>query len=413
MDRPSDASLDVAFARGHFPQLANGWAFLENAGGSYVPASVIARTARYMAEVQVQPNYGFAASREATARMAAGKAVVANFLNAEPGEVVLGPSTTLNIYVLAQALRPSLEAGDEIIVTNQDHEANSGAWRRLAEFGVVVREWRADPLTGELSLERLDPLLSTRTRLIAMPHCSNVVGTVNDVAAVALIARRYGALLAVDGVSYAPHRLPDVKALDVDFYYFSLYKTFGPHVGAMYVRASLFPLLTPQNHIFIKTPPATLNPGGQPHEFSAALVGIGDYVEHLDDHHFALPANHPRSRLARVYELFAAHEDRLANRLLDGLGARDDIRMIGKSRAAGDRAPTISFAVADRPAAEVASHFFAHRVALGHGDFYALRLVTALGLAAQGGVVRASLAHYNDDEDVERFLAALARLPRA
>lgn len=412
MDRRSDVALDVDFARGHFPQLANGWAFMENAGGSYVPRSVVDRTARYMSELQVQPNYGFAASVEATARLAAGKAVVASFLNADASELVIGPSTTMNIYVLAQALRSSLEPGDEIIVTNQDHEANSGAWRRLAEFGIAIREWRADPATGELSLARLDPLLSSRTRLIAMPHCSNIVGTINDVAAVALMARRHGALLAVDGVSYAPHRLPDVKALDVDFYYFSLYKTFGPHVGAMYIRKALFSRLTPQNHIFIKTPPATLNPGGQPHEFSAALVGIADYIEALDDHHFALPAAHLRARFDRIFTLFAGHEDRLAGRLLDGLAARPDIRVIGNPRADGSRAPTLSFAAAGQTAGAVAGHFFAHRVALGHGDFYALRLITALGLADQGGVVRVSLAHYNDDEDVDRFLAALAALPR-
>ncbi|TDP46941.1 aminotransferase class V-fold PLP-dependent enzyme [Zavarzinia compransoris] len=400
--------LDVGFARAQFPPLANGTAFLENAGGTYVPRQVIDRVTRYMTELQVQPAYGFAASAEAARLIAEGQAVAAAFLNAGTDEVLVGPSTTVNVMVLAAALRPLLAPGDEIVVTNQDHEANSTPWRRLAETGASVREWPIDPVTAELDLDVLRGLVGPRTRLVVMPHCSNIVGTFNDVGAAAAIARAAGALIAVDGVAYAPHRLPDVKALDVDFYYFSLYKTFGPHVGAAYVRRAVVARLAPQNHFFIEEAPKMLNPGGPSHEFTAALPGIADYFEALDQHHFALPVNSLRGRMERLYGLFAAHEDRLGQRLLAGLALLPAIRLIGRPTVDGQRAPTVSFTVAGRDQGEIARILWDQGIAVGQGDFYARRVVTALGLHP-GGVIRVSLAHYNDEGDVDRLLAALGR----
>ncbi|PWR22295.1 hypothetical protein DKG75_10085 [Zavarzinia compransoris] len=418
MDQPGDAALtsanrggvdlDVGFARAQFPPLANGTAFLENAGGTYVPRQVIDRVTRYMTELQVQPAYGFAASAEAARLIAEGQAVAAAFLNAGTDEVLVGPSTTVNVMVLAAALRPLLAPGDEIVVTNQDHEANSTPWRRLAETGASVREWPIDPVTAELDLDVLRGLVGPRTRLVVMPHCSNIVGTFNDVGAAAAIARAAGALIAVDGVAYAPHRLPDVKALDVDFYYFSLYKTFGPHVGAAYVRRAVVARLAPQNHFFIEEAPKMLNPGGPSHEFTAALPGIADYFEALDQHHFALPVNSLRGRMERLYGLFAAHEDRLGQRLLAGLALLPAIRLIGRPTVDGQRAPTVSFTVAGRDQGEIARILWDQGIAVGQGDFYARRVVTALGLHP-GGVIRVSLAHYNDEGDVDRLLAALGR----
>ncbi|MFA5121379.1 aminotransferase class V-fold PLP-dependent enzyme [Zavarzinia sp.] len=402
--------LDVAFSRSQFPPLENGVAFLENAGGTYVPRQVIDRVTHYMAALQVQPAWGFPASAEAAALIAEGQAVAAAFLNAGKDEVFVGPSTTVNTLVLAQAVRPLFAPGDEIVVTNQDHEANSGSWRRLAQEGVVVREWPIDSQTAELDLAVLEALVGPRTRLVVMPHCSNVVGSFNDVAAAARIAHGAGALIAVDGVAYAPHRLPDVKALDVDFYYFSLYKTFGPHVGAAYVRRSVAERLAPQNHFFLTEPPKTLNPGGPSHEFTAALNGIADYFAALDDHHFALPANGLRARMERLYALFAAHEEVLGRRLIEGLKQVPGVRVIGRQAMDGSRAPTFSFTVAGRRAEEVAAALWDQGIALGCGDFYARRCVDALGLSEAGGVVRASLAHYNDEADVDRFLAALRRV---
>lgn len=405
-----DVDLDVGFARSQFPPLNNGIAFLENAGGTYVPRQVVDRVTHYMSALQVQPAWGFATSAEASRLIEEGQALVAAYLNADADEVLVGPSTTVNVLVLAQAMRTLLSPGDEIIVTNQDHEANSGAWRRLENEGVVIREWPLDPVTAELDPGVLETLVGPRTRLIVMPHCSNVVGSFNDVAGAARIARAAGALIAVDGVAYAPHRLPDVKALDVDFYYFSLYKTFGPHVGAAYARRDVAGRLGPQNHFFLTEAPKTLNPGGPSHEFTAALNGIADYFEALDEHHFALPANGLRARMERLYAMFAAHEDRLGQYLIDGLKAIPGVTIVGRQSMDGQRAPTVSFTVAGREAESVARILWDQGIAVGCGDFYARRCVEALGLLSQGGVIRASLAHYNDEGDVDRLLAVLARL---
>jgi cysteine desulfurase family protein (TIGR01976 family) len=399
--------LDTAFIRAQYPQFADGWAFLENAGGSYVPRQVIERVHDYMTTSFVQPAWTFDASARAAGRIAEGKAKVAAMINAEVDEILIGPSTTMNMYVLAQALRPLFAPGDELIVTNLDHEANNGAWRRLAEHGIVVREWRIDPVTGALPPEGLEALLGPRTRLVCFSHCSNVVGSFNDVTRLVARIHAAGALACVDGVAYAPHRLPDVKALGVDFYAFSLYKTFGPHVGLLYGTREALARTAPQNHYFLTEPPYTLNPGGPNHELTAGLVGIADYIETLDAHHFSTSAADLRARAQRMYGLFAAHEDRLANRVLAYLGQRNDVRLIGERQATGGRAPTISFAIQGHTAESVAEALKAHKVAVGHGDFYARRCVEALGLLEAGGVVRASLAHYNDDSDVDRLIAAL------
>jgi cysteine desulfurase family protein (TIGR01976 family) len=406
-------TLDTAFVRKQFPPLANGWAFFENAGGSYVPQSVIDRVHGYMSELQLQPSWTFGPSAEAIARIAEGKRLMAAMIGAEADEVIIGHSTTMNVYLLTQGLRPSLRPGDEIVVTNLDHEANVGAWRRLAEFGVVIREWQIDPVTGFLDPNKLDELIGPRTRLVAMSHCSNIVGSFNDVAAIAEKVHSIGALLSVDGVAAAPHRAIDVKALDVDFYAFSLYKTFGPHLALLYAKRELWKDLVPQNHFFVEDSTLKLLPGGSNHELTAGLVGTADYFDLLDRHHFQGPENEFHGRVARVYRLIEAHERRLGERVLAYLRARPGIRIIGQhsmSEGSSGRAPTISFTVAGRRSQDVAEALNRERIAIGFGDFYARRCVEALGLNPDDGVVRVGIAHYNDDGDIDRLLAALDKV---
>ena len=405
--------LDIAFVRKQFPPLTNGWAFFENAGGSYVPQSVIDRVMSYMRDLQLQPSWTFGPSADAVARIAEGKRLMAAMVGAEPDEIIIGSSTTMNFYLLTQALRPGLKPGDEIVVTNLDHEANVGAWRRLAEFGMVIREWQIDPVSGFLDPVQLDGLLGPRTRVVTMSHCSNIVGSFNDVAAVAKKVHAIGGLLAVDGVAAAPHRAVDVKALGVDFYAFSLYKTFGPHLGLLYVRRDLWKDLAPQNHFFIPEAPDKLLPGGANHELTAGLVGIADYFDLLDRHHFQGPENEFHGRVARVYRLIEAHERRLGERVLAYLRAKPGIRIIGKQSMADEsagRAPTISFTVAGRRSQEIAESLNKQNIAIGFGDFFARRCIEALGLTPEDGVVRVGIAHYNDDGDVDRLLKALDKV---
>ena len=410
--------LAIDFVRRQYPvfqapQTAR-WAFFENAGGSYVPRQVIDRLTHFFEYTKVQPYGPFPASRAAGEAMEAGYQAVADLLNAEVDELTLGPSTTLNTYVLAQALRPGFKPGDEIIVTNQDHEANIGCWRRLGEFGMVVREWRVDPSSGELVLADLEALISRRTRLVCFTLCSNIVGTMNNVAAVCDLAHRVGALTVGDGVSFAPHRLLDVRRTPLDVYLFSTYKTFGTHVGVMWIRPEVAARLHPQGHYFNDDKPRyRLNPAGPLHAEIAALAGITEYLETLYDHHFGDAAADTHGKACQVFDLFALHETRLANRLLDALRSMPDVRIIGRPVAeTGQRAATVSFVKAGMASETVTRRLAENRIAARHGHFYALRCLEALGIEdpETSGVVRVSLVHYNTDSEVSRLVDCLLAL---
>ena len=404
-----DTRLDVDFCRSFFPPLSSGEVYFENAGGSYAPRQVIDALDAYMRECQCQPGWQFASSRSARERLDRAQALMAEAINADCDEIVIGPSTTLNVYVLAHALAPLLAPGSEIVVTNQDHEANGGAWRRLADSGVEVREWRIDACSGDLDLEQLDDLLCERTRLVCFPHVSNIVGSVNDVRAITAKAHAVGAMVCVDGVATVAHQLPDVKALDADFYLFSVYKMYGPHLGVMYAKREHIEAVSNQNHFFYEgNVPEMLHPGGLSYESAASMAGIVDYLETLYAHHFGAEDNNLRTRLHKVYELFQKHEASLMARVLDYLSGRPDIRLIGRdSSEPSMRAATFSVTVAGRDPADVASRLAEQGVCVGHGHFYGYRCVDALGIDPAQGVLRFSMVHYNTLDEVEKLVVAL------
>ncbi len=408
--------LDVDFVRSQYPvfqqpELAE-WAFFENAGGSYVPEQVIERLDRFFRCYKVQPYGPFESSIVAGEAMDAGYRCMANLLNANEDALTLGPSTTLNCYVLAQAIRPILASGDEVIVTNQDHEANIGCWERLAESGAVVRQWSVDPATGELDIDDLKALVTERTRLICFSLCSNIVGTIQDVQAITEIARSVGAITVADGVSYAPHRIVDVTELGADVYVFSTYKTYGTHVGVMWIREQLLDRIVSQGHYFNRESPRyRMNPTGPQHAEIAALSGIGAYFDTLYEHHFQDPGMSPIERAQCVFKLVADHEAELANKLLGVLRSLDGVRIIGQTTAdPAVRAPTISFVTNKMPVSELAQTLAGERIAVRSGDFYARRCIESLGLDAQEGVLRVSLVHYNTHDEVRRLTDALIDL---
>ena len=338
-------------------------------------------------------------------------ALLAEAINAQRDELMFGPSTSMNTYVLSQAMRSLLSTGDEVIVTNQDHEANIGAWSRLAEgnSGIVVREWQVDPDTGLLNIDDLTSLINDRTRLVCATHCSNIVGAVNDIATIARHTHDAGAWLAVDGVSYAPHATVDVKALDVDFYYFSLYKTFGPHQGLLYVRSAVLDDLPNQGHFFnAQSPTKRLTPAGPQHGEIACASGIVDYLEAAYAHHFPnqqLDSVHRRT--AAMMELGHEHECTQSNRILSLLRDKP-VRIIGEDTAAsGRRVPTIAFTTAKWHPETLAEKLSEQQIAVGAGHFYAYRLMQALNIVPERGVVRLSLVHYTSAGDVHRLLTAL------
>ncbi len=405
-----ETKLNVAFCRDQFPAACWNWAFFENAGGSFVPNSVIKRLTDYMTECQVQPGGPFPSSQLAQQRMDEGHRNMAEMIGADMDEVVIGPSTSMNIDVLARALRPLWSEGDEVIVTNLNHEANSGPWRRLAETGIRIVEWPVNPETAQLDIDLLDRLLSDKTRLVAFPHVSNITGDINDVETITTRVHEAGALVCVDGVAYAPHRFVDVKASDADFYAFSLYKTYGPHIGLMYGKKALLLEAKSRHHYFIPETATSykMNPAGPQHEIIASLSGISDYInavatEHLDD----LP-NDLFGRTQAVYELFSRHEADLAKVFIDWSSSKDGVRLIGRETAdADERAPTFSFVSGKKSSEEIAEAAANHKVGIRHGDFYAKRLVEALGISGDDGVVRCSMAHYNTLDEAKLLVETL------
>ena len=402
--------FDVEFARSRFPDRCWEWTFLENAGGSYAPKSVIDRMTAFMTETYVQPHLTFEPSIRATERIAEGHRLVAELINADEDEIVMGQSTRSHLYVLAHALRPLFKPGDEVVVTNLDHEGNIGWWRRYAEDGVVIREWGVDPETASLRIEDLERLLTERTRLVAVIHCSNVTGGINDVARITRLAHAAGAMVCVDGVALAAHKPIDVKALDVDFYAFSFYKFYGPHAAVLYAKRDRIQEVENQNFFFRDDVPRRINPGGPNYESTAALVGVGDYFDALYHRHFPTPENDRRARVGSVFRLFAEQEERLAARFLEFLNAKTGVRLVGPNTVdAALRAPTISFLVEGRKSGEFPPLLARDKIAINSGNYGDYRIMEALGIDVEDGTVRASMVHYNTLAEVDRLIKALDR----
>ncbi len=405
--------LDPARIRALFPAFAEpslaGQAFFENAGGSYTAGPVLEKLERFYRANKLQP-YGFyPASEEAGRQMDLSYTRLAQALNVDPAWIHFGPSTSANTYVLGHAFAGWLKEGDAVIVTNQDHEANSGAWRRLAAQGIDIREWQVDPETGHLDPAALDALLDERVKLLAFPHCSNIVGEINPVADIATRAKAVGAVTVVDGVSYAPHGLPDLQELGADIYLFSAYKTYGPHQGVMAIRPSLAAELPNQGHFFNNGKPRyRLTPAGPDHAQIAATSGIADYLQAVAD--IAGDAAQGADPFRRAHAAMRAQEVALMRPLLDFLRGRNAVRLIGPSDPE-HRAPTISLATS-QPGGVLAKRLAQHGIMAGGGHFYAYRLLEALGIEPNAGVLRLSFVHYTTPEEIDRLIQALeAELP--
>lgn len=400
--------LDPARIRAQFPAFAEpslqGQAFFENAGGAYTANAVLTRLDHYYRATKLQPYGVYPASQAAGAAMDLSYARIAQALNVSSDWIHFGPSSSANTYVLGKALGEYLKPGDAIIVTNQDHEANTGAWRKLASLGIEVRQWAVDGQTGRLSLDALDALLDAKVRFVAAPHCSNVVGEINPVADIAARARAVGALTIIDGVSYAPHGLPDLAALGVDIYFFSAYKVFGPHQGIMAVRPDLAMALPNQGHFFNDAKLRyRLTPAGPDHAQIAAAAGIADYLETVAE--IAGDSVAGADPFRRAHAAMRAQEIALAAPLLDYLQRKNSARLIGPADPTL-RAPTIALALVE-PGGAVAARLARHGIMAGGGHFYAWRLLEALGIDPNHGVLRLSFTHYTTPAEIDQLIAAL------
>jgi len=405
-------TLDIDFVRSRFPAFAQpslqDQAFFENAGGSYTCQPVIDRLFRFYHERKVQPYGGYEAARLGGEEMDEARTRLAALMGVETDELSFGPSTTQNTYVLANAFRQWMRPGEAIIVTNQDHEANTGPWRRLDDDGIEVREWKIDPDTGHLDPEGLVNLLDERVRLVCFPHCSNVVGEINPVAEITATAHAAGAFVCVDGVSYAPHGLPNVEELGADIYLFSSYKTYGPHQGVMVMRRALGMTLPNQGHYFNgDSLYKRFTPAGPDHAQVAASAGMADYFDELHAHH-GLAGNTPAAKMAVVHDLMRDHETDLLQPLLDYLGSKNSVRLLGPRRA-DNRAPTVAVDVGS-DAFELSEKLAPLGIMAGGSDFYAVRALEAMGVDPAKGVLRLSFVHYTSKAEIDKLLEALEKV---
>ena len=408
--------LDIDFVRSQFPAfsdpLSKDWSFFENAGGSYVPQQVIDRLNKFMISTKVQPYAEYPMSKIAGDNMDEATELFAKMINAKNKEIIIGGSTSINLYVLSNALKYSLKPGDEVIVTNQDHEANISPWRRLSEVGANIKEWKINTKTAELDIDTFETLLTDKTKIVAVTHCSNIVGTINNLKKISELAHTKNAIVIGDGVSYAPHGFPDVKELGVDFYTFSLYKTYGPHLALLYGKEDILKKLPNQNHEFLKgNYPYTINPGGPNHEELCSLIGIHEYLDKFYSHHFDKNSENIRDKINKINELIAFHEERIANPFLDYLNSRTDIKIIGQKKIENkNRAPTISFTSNKISSKNISKHLVENGIATRNDNFYAWRCLEALGIDTEDGLIRTSMVHYNSENDVDKLIEALKKI---
>jgi cysteine desulfurase family protein (TIGR01976 family) len=398
-------TLDVGAVRAAYPALADGYAYLDGAAGTQVPAAVIdAVSGAYRAGIGNTGGQFPASARSAVLESECRRAI-ADLVGGVPEGVILGPNMTTLTYRLAGTLARTWLPGDEVVVSQLDHDANIRPWvQAAARAGAVVRWAEMDPLTGELPAGQYRSLIGERTRLVAVTAASNVLGTRPDVAAITAQARAAGALSYVDGVHATPHGPVDMAALGADFYATSAYKWSGPHIGTVIADPALLEPLRPD-----KLSPA---PGEVPERFErgtppfADFAGVTAAVEHLAGLDRAA-AGSRRERLLASMAAVEQHEQGLFDVMLGGLAAMEHVTTYGKAHS---RTATAYFTVTGRTPTQVAARLAERRINVWDGHNYAWELTAALGIRDSGSAVRAGLVHYNDRTDVDRLLAAVADL---
>jgi cysteine desulfurase family protein (TIGR01976 family) len=328
---------------------------------------------------------------------------MAEYINAKSAdEIVLGSSTSMLLQNLSRAIEKTLKPGDEVVVTDCDHEANVGPWIKLSQKGIKVKTWKLNQQSFSLELESLERLMTDKTRLVAFPYASNILGTINPVKEITKFVHEHGAKVCVDAVAYAPHRLIDVTALDVDYLAFSFYKVYGPHYSLLYGKKAHLEKLPGINHFFIGDDeiPYKLQPGNVNYELTYSLLGVIDYLEEIYKHHWS-EEDKFRVCMEKVFNLFTIQEEKLATLLLDFLNIKKNVRIIGETSSSKViRVPTISFVVDKLKSSSIPVLVDKHKIAIRYGDFYARRLIESLGLLRKDGVVRISMVHYNTLEEI-------------
>jgi len=403
--------LDMNFVESQFPALrGRQFTYLDNAGGSLVLQGVADRVSEYLLTSSVQHGATYAKSQLAMERLTAAQKSVATLINAaRPEEVVMGPSTTALLRILGIAIGENLLPGDEVIVSLSEHESNFGPWERLQKTGVKLVPWPVEPGSFRLDPQRLASLMTAKTRLVCCTHASNILGTINPIREFADIAHIHGAKICVDAVAYAPHRLVDVRALDVDYYVFSFYKVYGPHHAVLYGRYDDLVSLPGQNHFFVE-PTRTaykFQPGNVNYELAYGCIGISDYLIELA-RRSGVSDGDDRAFLKSAFDLISEQEEQLCRLLVDYLNRLDGVMIIGETTAdASIRVPTVSFVTKKGRHSDIVRKIDAFNIGIRYGDFYARRLADQLQLDREQGVIRVSMVHYNTHEEINRLIDKL------
>lgn len=411
---PDQVIFDVAFARKQFPffdlKETADWAFFDNAGGTLPCRPVVEKLDYFYRYNKVQPYGDNAIAAAAGDQMDRGRRVVAALLGVPLDTLTLGPSSTQNLNTLSAACAGFLKKGDELIVSEQDHEANIGGWERVAkQTGASLKLWPVNVTNGELDLKDLDPLLNKKTRVVCVTHSSNIIGTVNPIEKIIEMGHDFGAKVVIDGVSFAPHQWPDLSRTKADAYVFSTYKTYATHQGIMYISPEFLDLLTPQCHFFnAHRPWSKMDAAGPDHASIAALAGLEDYFELLYEHHYG-PSDQPlNTKTAKISRLMNQHEESICSVLLEKLRSLP-VRILGKTRMEG-REANVALTSHCHTSAELCRLISEKKIAAKHGHFYAHRIIDKMGIDPEDGVLRLSFAHYNTLDETVRLVKGLTQL---
>jgi cysteine desulfurase family protein (TIGR01976 family) len=401
--------LDLNLIRSQFPALSSGAIFLDNPGGTQVAQQTLTRMTDYLLHTNANHEGAFKTSRESDAIVDAARSAVADFLGAaRPAEIIFGQNMTSLTLHMSRSLARTLRAGDEIVVTRLDHDANIAPWLLVAEDrGCTVRWVEFDPEDCTWSVEALQRQITAKTKLVAIGYASNAVGTINPVAKAVKIAHAAGALVYVDAVQYAPHGSIDVQALDCDFLACSAYKFFGPHTGMLYGKYHLLEELKAYKvRPAHDEPPHKFETGTQSFESIAGVHGALEYFESLG------LGETRRQRLVSALTALKEHEKALSRALIAGLSSIKGLHIWGITDPAqlDRRVPTVSFTLDGWRPRAVAAELDKHGIYVWDGNYYALAVTERLGLEDKGGMVRVGAAHYNTLEEVDKLVEAVRAL---
>ncbi len=414
LDRTVVNALDIAWVRAQFPSLqtqVNGQpaAFLDGPAGTQVPTQVMHAIQNYLMSANANTCGTFLTSRRTDEMLSASRAAMADFFHCDRDEVVFGQNMTTITFSISRAIGRELNAGDEILLTTLDHDANFSPWKALEEKGVVIRQVDIREEDCTLNLDDFKSTLNEKTKLVAVGYASNAVGTISPAAEITRLAHAAGALVYIDAVHYAPHGLIDVKTLDCDFLVCSPYKFFGPHMGTLYGKRKYLQGFRPYKvRPCTDQVPERWETGTQVHEL---IAGIGAAVEYIAavGRHTDPSVTTRREALAAAYRATVAYERRLISRLIEGLQAIPGAHIYGITdpRRFEERCSTLSLRIGNHNPTTIAEFLAERGIFTWDGNYYALNLSERLGVESQGGLLRIGLVHYNTLEEVERLLAAL------